>query len=119
VQRLRCRISGVRRGGRPCAFVGELSAKGVGFGFSQQPKRRIQPDDSPEELPQHRKETMGRCAVVSKLFRWELRRCANRRYSPIHRAAANAALTTVKDTSGVRALDPALKDEVCLALIKF
>jgi len=49
-------------------------------------------DDSKEKISEHPQETLGRCAVVTKLLRWKLWWCSYCCDSQVHRATANAAL---------------------------
>ena len=103
VRGLRIRVGGVRWGGRPCSFAGQLSAQGFCIGSGKQLEGRFQSNDSAEKLPQHSQETLGGGALVTKLLRGQLRWCAHRRHTPVHRTTADAALG---DSSAVRALHP-------------
>ncbi len=100
---LRIRVGGVRWGARPCSFAGQLSAQGFCIGFGKQLEGRFQSNDSAEKLPQHPQETLGGGALVTQLLPWQLRWCAHRRHTPVHRTTANAALG---DSSAVHALHP-------------
>ena len=106
MQRLRRKLGGVRRGGRPCASVGELSTQSFCISSGEQPKRRIESHDSPEELPQHHQEAVGCRIVVAKLLCRELWRCTNRCHTPVHRTTADTTLAAEEDTYGVRAILP-------------
>jgi hypothetical protein len=68
----------------------------------------VESNDSAEKLPQHTQKTLGICSLVTHLFRRKLWECGNRRYSPIYRAAVDAALG---DSSAVRALHPRPKEQ--------
>ena len=69
----------------------------------QELEGRFQSNDSTEKLPQHPQETLGGGALVTQLLPWQLRWCAHRRHTPVHRTTANAALG---DSSAVHALHP-------------
>src|SRR6266403_259048 len=103
--RLRGATGGVRRGRRPCSSVGELPAQGLRLGAREQFEGCVQQDDSPEKLPQHPQEVVGRRSVVAKLFCSKLRRRADCRYSPVHRAATDTSIGP-KNAFGVRAILP-------------
>ena len=103
VHRLRVGTGGVRWGRRPCSLAGELPAQGFCVGLGEQFEGRFQPNDSAKELSQHSQKTLGNGALVSELLCRKLWWRSHRHHSPIHRAAANAAL--VASFAG-RALHP-------------
>ena len=92
-------------------LVGELPTESGRFETGQQPERSFQPADQKNELSKHQEEAMGRCFVVAKLLRWKLWWRSDRRYSPVHRTAADAALTSKPRTASPSELSiPALND---------
>src|ERR1700730_18004476 len=72
----------------------------------EQSQGRVRPHDPAETAPQHPQKTVGGQTLVAVLLRRKLRRSAYRRNTPVHRTAANAALTAAKDAYGVRAILP-------------
>src|ERR1700730_15824869 len=78
----------------------------------EQSQGRVQPHDPAETVPQHPQKTVGGHTLVAVLLRRKLRRSAYRRNTPVHRTAANAALTAAKDAYGVRAILPRPEEAV-------
>jgi hypothetical protein len=81
----------------------------------EQPKGRVEPNDSPEEISKHPQSAVERRSMVALLLRRKLWRRTHLDSPPVHRATADAELTLGTATP-YGALDPGLKAEVCRTL---